>query len=261
MNKQRIFIDAGHNHSGFNTGAVGNGMKEQDITFEVAKHLQNILKNDFEIKLSRPTNETNLGHDNNSSINTRVNMSNAWGADYFISIHVNAAGGTGAETFYWGHDAKKFATTIQKTYAKEMSLRDRRTEATDRFGVIRNTNCPAILIELAFIDAPQNKSDLNILRYKRNEMAQAVAKGIYKYFKIEPIGRPSVSSSSSGTVDIEYRGKVYQVKADNINGGFISNIGELSKVFGDLKLPIRATLEQAGLRVDWNEITRTVKVT
>ena len=28
----KICIDAGHNHSGWDTGASGNGLREQDIT-------------------------------------------------------------------------------------------------------------------------------------------------------------------------------------------------------------------------------------
>jgi len=279
MARKKIFIDAGHNNSSFNTGAVGNGMREQDITYEVSKNLHYILRNDFEIMLSRPTKETNLGRDNNSSINARWQASNNWGADYFISIHVNAAGGTGAETFYWGHEAKKFALTIQETYAKAMALRSRRTEATDRFGVIRQTNCPAILLELAFIDAPLHKPDIDILRYKRYEMAQAIAKGIYKYFKMAPSKEfienliedtgtcdyilPYSSESyfkPIGTVNLKYRGKVYNIKADKINDRFVTTIGELSKVFGHIEIPIREILEQAGVNVAWEEESRTITV-
>jgi len=96
---KKIFIDAGHNFSGFNTGAVGNGMREQDITFDVAAKLSRILENaGLEVRLSRPTLQTNLGTDNASAITARWQMSNAWGADIFLSIHANAGGGTGAET-------------------------------------------------------------------------------------------------------------------------------------------------------------------
>lgn len=36
----RICIDAGHNYSGFDTGALGNGLREQDITFKIADKLK-----------------------------------------------------------------------------------------------------------------------------------------------------------------------------------------------------------------------------
>ena len=180
---KKIFIDAGHNYSGWNTGAVGNGMREQDITFEVAWNLAEILQRaGFETMLSRPTLQTNLGHDNNSSINARWQMSNAWGADYFISIHVNAAGGTGAEAFYWDVTAEEFSRTLLETYCREMGLRNRRNVLSNQWGVIRHTNCPAVLFELAFIDSPLSNPDVNILRNRRMDMAIALAKGCFEYF-------------------------------------------------------------------------------
>jgi len=180
---KKIFIDAGHNFSGWNTGAVGNGMREQDITFEVAYELSGILQRaGFETMLSRPTLQTNLGHDNNSAVNARWQMSNAWGADYFISIHVNAAGGTGAESFYWDVTAEEFSRTVLDVYTREMGLRNRRNVLTSQWGVIRQTTCPAILLELAFIDSPLSNPDVDILRYGRMQMAKALAKGFCEYF-------------------------------------------------------------------------------
>lgn len=182
---KKIFIDAGHNYSNFNTGAVGNGMREQDITFEVAKELGEILQSvGFETMLSRPTLQTNLGHDNNSSVNARWQMSNAWGADYFISLHVNAAGGTGAESFYWDVLAEEFSRTVLETYCREMGLRNRRNVLTSQWGVIRNTDCPAILFELAFIDSPLANPDVEILRRRRGDMARALAKGFCEYLGV-----------------------------------------------------------------------------
>ena len=184
MSKIKIFLDAGHNNSSFNTGASGNGMREQDITFQVAKKLSDILKDDFDVMLSRPTQDTNLGTDNASAVNARWQLANKWGADYFISIHCNAGGGTGSETFYLRPDSLKFATTVEQTYSKIMGLRSRRIERRDNLAVLNRTIMPSILIELAFIDSPLSNPDVNILRNKRPEMAQALADGIYKYFNI-----------------------------------------------------------------------------
>ena len=185
MSKIKLFLDAGH--GGRDPGAVGNGMHEADINFDVCIRLADILRpNGFDIMLSRPTIDVTPRHprDGGQTINARAIMSNEWGADYFISIHVNAAGGTGAESFFWGANARKFSQTILDKYCKLMGLRNRRNEMTDRWGVIRMTNCPAILFELAFIDAPPQKPDINILRNKRQEMAEAMAQGIFKYFNI-----------------------------------------------------------------------------
>lgn len=42
----RIFIDQGHNPSGPNTGAEGNGLIEQDITYTVGLYLAELLSAD-----------------------------------------------------------------------------------------------------------------------------------------------------------------------------------------------------------------------
>ncbi|MCL2855317.1 MAG: N-acetylmuramoyl-L-alanine amidase [Defluviitaleaceae bacterium] len=187
----KIFIDAGHNHSGFNMGAVGNGMREQDITFSVAYLLAPILERaGLTVRLSRPTLETNLGIDNASSINTRWQMANDWGADYFVSIHVNAGGGTGAETLYGRANSAEFARVVQDVYSKAMGLRNRRVWLREDLGVLRNTKMPAILIETAFIDAPQGSPDLEILRNKHTQMAQAIGDGILQYLGVEAQSNP-----------------------------------------------------------------------
>lgn len=196
----KIFVDAGHNYSGWNTGAVGNGMREQDITFDVAAELGRILReHGCEVMLSRPTLQTNLGTDNSSSINARWQMSNAWGADYFISIHVNAGGGTGAETLYARADALDFARSVQDVYSEQMRLRNRRVWQRTDLGVLRNTNCPSILLELAFIDSPLTNPDVEILRSKRPEMAAAVAKGVLDYIGRDalPIQPPAADPPSA----------------------------------------------------------------
>jgi len=179
----KIFIDAGHNFSGFNTGAVGNGTREQDLTFAISKKLGDILsKRGLEIKLSRPTLETNLGADNTSSINTRIRMANDWGADYFISIHVNAGGGTGAETLYNKADSLDFAKIIQRNYVKNTGLRDRGVKFRNDIGVLIHTKMPAILLEAAFIDHPQ---DALFLKNNQDKIAEAIASGFYELLGIE----------------------------------------------------------------------------
>jgi N-acetylmuramoyl-L-alanine amidase len=195
---KKIFIDAGHNFSGFGTGAVGNGLKEQNITFEVASKVSKILReHGLSVMESRPTLQTNLGRDNASSVNERWQMSNKWGADYFVSIHVNAGGGTGAETLYSRPHALELAQTVQNSFSNNMGLRNRRVWLREDLGVLRHTKCPAILIELAFIDSPPHNPDAEILRNKQPEMATALAKAILDYLNISAnINNPTTPTPS-----------------------------------------------------------------
>jgi len=212
--RKKIFIDAGHNPTGtFNTGAVGNGMTEQDIVFDVAKEMEKLLRGDFDVRLSRPSPDTVLGTNNASAINVRSQMANAWGADIFISIHVNAGGGTGSETFFFdgGNDARSVASNklswvVADTYAREMGLRNRGAKPDTQthlraIGVLRNTRMPATLVELAFIDSPQPNPDVGILASFRPEMAEALAKGIYAYFGME-FGQGNADGKGNGVPGI-----------------------------------------------------------
>ena len=69
----KIYIDQGHNPSGFNTGAEGNGYYEQDLTYEIGRRLYNLLSQnpEFTPRLSRPTPDTILGR-NNSGITEKT---------------------------------------------------------------------------------------------------------------------------------------------------------------------------------------------
>lgn len=183
MARTKICIDAGHNHSGFNTGAVGNDMREQDITFDVSERLKYLLQKDFDILLTRPSMTTNLGTDNASAVNARWRMANQWGANYFLSIHTNAGNGTGAETFINNDRSQRWAT-ILNMYCQKMELRNRGIKRNN-LAVITHATMPSTLLELAFIDAPLTQPDVNILRNKRQEMAEALADSIYNFFGMQ----------------------------------------------------------------------------
>ena len=110
----KIFIDQGHNPTGNpNTGAVGNGLTEQDITYTVGKYLYDLLENneEFSARLSRPDEDTTLGTSNASSLMERVRMANSWGADYFISIHTNGSvnpQSNGTEAYVYKLDSEAY---------------------------------------------------------------------------------------------------------------------------------------------------------
>ena len=85
----KIFIDAGHNYGKWNTGAEGNGLREQDITFGIAEKLSRKLKSvNVEVKMSRNKVTDILGTSNGTSLSTRADMANDWNADLFISIQL-----------------------------------------------------------------------------------------------------------------------------------------------------------------------------
>ena len=66
----RIFIDQGHNPSGPNAGAEGNGLREQDVTYNVGIYLAELLNDDprFTARTSRTTPTESLGTSNAGSL-------------------------------------------------------------------------------------------------------------------------------------------------------------------------------------------------
>ncbi len=186
INIYKIFIDQGHNPEGVNAGAEGNGMREQDINYEVGQYLAELLREngEFEVMLSRPTPESSLGSTNAQSLSERVRMANEWGADYFISIHSNAsenpdANGSEVYVYSLGTPAAEMADDILDQIVDRLGTRDLGVKANPSLYVLRRTDMPALLIELAFIT---NTEDAELLRNNRYQFAYAIYRGILDYF-------------------------------------------------------------------------------
>ena len=128
----KVYIDQGHNPRDYNTGAEGNGLYEQDITYEIGRRLNNLfLTNpEFETRLSRPTPDTIKGTSNSTSLSTRVNEANSWGADIFLSLHNNAAenpNASGNEALVYG-PGSTVAIDLGEEILEQLLLAGNRTE-------------------------------------------------------------------------------------------------------------------------------------
>ena len=184
----KIFIDQGHNPSGPNTGAEGNGLKEQDITYIVGRYLYDLLINNgnFEAKLSRNSYNEILGTSNATSLRERVRRANEWGADYFISIHVNGStnpAANGTEGYVYADETQSYylAESMVNAIVTRMQTKKRGVFARPSLYVLRRTNMPAVLMELAYIS---NVSDAEKLRDDPYGFAYAMYKGILTYFNL-----------------------------------------------------------------------------
>ena len=109
----KIYIDQGHNPVNPNAGAEGNGLREQDLVYRIGVEFAELLRQNggFDVRLSRPTPDTQLGSSTSSSLAARVNEANAWGADYFISLHTNASengSASGSEAFVYSRPSEAF---------------------------------------------------------------------------------------------------------------------------------------------------------
>ena len=181
----KIYIDQGHNPENPNAGAEGNGLQEQTITYRVGQELADLLRADpdFEVRLSRPTPTTSLGTSNSTSLRARVDDANAWGADYFISLHTNAssnADASGVEAFAYSRPSRAFSLgeDIVENLSATTGLRDRGMKVRPGLYVLRRTNMPAVLVEMGFISNP---SDAALMNNNPELFARGIYNGIVEY--------------------------------------------------------------------------------
>src|SRR5699024_4231475 len=145
----RIFIDAGH--GGSDPGAQANGIKEKDITLKIAKKVQQYLGEykGVSVKMSRTG-------DSYPTLTQRTNEANAWGADLFLSIHINAGGGTGYEDYIYttvssSSKTGRIQSDIHNEVMKKINMSDRGKKKAN-LHVLRESAMPAVLTENGFID-------------------------------------------------------------------------------------------------------------
>lgn len=165
-------LDAGHCTSGSDTGAIGNGLKEQDLTREVVTYLAKYLEEEgHKAKYCH----CHSAYSTQTSLQYRVNKANELNVDYFISIHFNAFNGEayGTETYISGRGGKaeELAKRVNSKLV-EYGYYNRGVK-TANYKVLRDTNMPALLVEVCFID---NSKD--IAKFNAKKVAIAIAEGI-----------------------------------------------------------------------------------
>lgn len=193
----RLALDGGH--GGQDPGGCGNGLKEKDLTLYRVLRTAKTLQDNYivDVLLTRSSDET-------VSLQKRCDLANAWGADFFLSDHTNAGGGTGFESFRL---PGAYASTIQKQavihneimgYLKGFGLRDRGMK-TANFQVLRETKMSAVLIECLFIDYA---SDAQLLKQAafQDGLADATARGIAKALELKAKPAPTPAPAPSGSL-------------------------------------------------------------
>ncbi len=170
----KIVIDPGH--GGEDPGATGNGLKEKDLNFSLSKMVvDKLMIYEVDVILTR-TADIELG------LYDRCEIANNAGADYFFSIHTNAGGGTGFESYvYTG--VEEYTENLRGIIHDRVAVYYKRAGFADRgkkranFVVLRETEMPAVLLENLFIDSQKDVVKLKDVSFL-DGLAGAIAEGL-----------------------------------------------------------------------------------
>lgn len=171
LKAQVIVIDPGHGYDCNGSNVDGRTTTEIYTALATGFKLRDLINNNgcgWTVHMTRTTN----GSCGWTSVTQRATMSNNWNATRFISIHCNAGGGTGTETFYCNQSASStaldqaFGQKVQNHMVTEGQWTNRRM-VEDRsylpyhLGVLRTNNAPACLSEIGFVDRASDAAKLN----------------------------------------------------------------------------------------------------
>ena len=194
-----IFLDPGH--GGKDPGAQYLGLKEKDLNLQVSMQLKTKLESlGYKVIMSR---SSDIDVD---FITERSRMSNETNADMFISIHFNAtghglnSGEDGIQTYTYlptgnipsvinkkWHDnptrlkySYKLGSYIHQsvlatTHAKDAGL------LAKSFAVLRETNKPAVLLELGYMDDSKESQKIRTKEYQQ-KLVDGIVQGIQQYY-------------------------------------------------------------------------------
>ena len=193
-----VFLDPGH--GGKDPGAVYYNTNEKDLTMQIYKKLRKELEGLGYTVLSSRDSDVYVDF-----ITERSKMVNNTNSDIFISIHFNASGSpasnrSGIQTYSYeedsGHRAKinpywhnhpdrisesnRLAADIHSSLLAETGAKDAGLLQSS-FAVLRETDKPAVLLELGYIDNFNENQQIRSDAYQ-NRLVAGIVKGIQKYY-------------------------------------------------------------------------------
>lgn len=176
-----IVLDPGH--GGQDPGAVYERLQEKVVNLDIAKRVREYMEKEYEVKVMM----TREG-DSTVSLEARTNLANSVKADFFCSIHHNAGGGTGFESFRFNgtNSFSSKSKTFQEIIHREVinvvtgkyNRRDREIKAAN-FHVLRETSMPSLLLEILFLDTTEDRALIQHESFKV-DVSAAIGEGIAK---------------------------------------------------------------------------------
>ena len=172
----KFLIMAGHSASGnLGSGAVGyidESNENRKVAPKVVEYLKELGLNATYIHLDKAKGSNYLKE--------QVDLANSKGNfDCVVQIHFNCGTNdknnktTGSEVYYLSDKGKVFAERVGKKLSTLFT--DRGISNEHNYYWLRHTKCPAILIEVCFVD---DKDDVKVYEENFDEVCKLIAEGL-----------------------------------------------------------------------------------
>ena len=187
---RKITIDPGH--GGSDSGAIGpTGVMEKSVTLRVAQELKRLLVAEGATVYMTRERDTEVSPKGAKAtdieeLQARCDIPNKNGSDIFVSIHMDSfsnGAAKGTTGYYYSLGSKRsrdLADKIRSGVIDQLGTQSRGTQSCN-FYVVKHTDMPATLVEVAFIS---NKSEEQLMNSEDGikKAAQGIADGIADFF-------------------------------------------------------------------------------
>ena len=186
-----ILLDAGH--GGFDPGALGSdGAHEDDINLSITMMVKAELEaRGYEVLLTREDAQA-LDHTKQGDMRKRREIIANSGADYVISIHLNAntdASCSGPIVLHHPTSERggEIARTLQKTLNEQLQPPHPHEVQSGQYYILKSGPMPIVIVECGFLTTAQEKELLMQQEYQQR-VAAAIAQGMDTYIKEKGAG-------------------------------------------------------------------------
>lgn len=212
-----VIVDAGH--GGIDSGAVGNGLKEKDLTLQAAIYMYNRLEElGIRAVMTRTDDEYLPKADRVKRI---MSLYNNNPNTLIVSNHINAGGAEGVEIVYSINSDSTLANMLldnigeagqikRKAYQRRLPENPNK----DYYYIIRETgNAESVLVEYGFID---NTKDAYKLQNNLDTLVEGAVKAIAEYLGV-PYTKPGITVNDQDTYTVKKGDTLYSIsKNQNI---------------------------------------------
>ena len=209
----------GASHGGIDSGAIGNGLKEKDLTLQAAIYMYNRLEelgiravmtrtdDEYLPKLDRVKRIMSLYNNNPNTL--------------IVSNHINAGGAEGVEIVYSINSDSTLANMLLDNIGEAGQIKRKAYQRRlpedpnkDYYYIIRETgNAESVLVEYGFID---NTKDAYKLQNNLDDLVEGAVKAIAEYLGV-PYTKPGITVNDQDTYTVKKGDTLYSIsKKQNI---------------------------------------------